>query len=239
MHTSDTPNADRVLRDFARLLAPYVAEELERPRPTVSPGYDPATCTIFVSTLGTGVLERALKLFTKLADDGRISSVELAKEITIGGPRAIGGALTSPLKRRAKQLGLPLPFLGGEGAREYGGIPSPLPDDDPRRTYWQDHNGIATRMVEAIQAQLSLGSGYIDPNDPRAQGVDENAPFYSPERAKRFTWGPGDLEWVTPEEAARLLSTSPSTPTKGSGSGSRSGHGDAGGDHDDSRSERE
>ena len=187
MHTTNTLDADRVLREFARLLAPYIADELERPRPTVSPSYDAATCTLFVNTLGTGVLERAFSLFDMLAAKGRVSSVELAPEITTGGPRAIGGALTSPLKRRAKQLGLPLPFLGGEGAREYGGIPSPLPADDPRRTYWQDHDGVADRMMSAIKAEL----------DKRPEAV----------RAWRFTWREGDLEHLTPEQAHDLMSS--------------------------------
>jgi hypothetical protein len=62
--------------------------------------------------------------------------------------------LTSPLKRRAKQLGLPLPFHGGEGSLAYGGIPDPQPDESPRRTYWSDRDGIARRMVEALEGEL-------------------------------------------------------------------------------------
>jgi hypothetical protein len=179
------PDPEAVLRELARLIAPYVAEELQRPRPSVAASYDQNTCTVFVSELGTHVLERAYGFFRQLELNGRISSVELAGLVTDKGPRAIGGVLTSPIKRRARHLGLPLPFLGGEGVRPYGGIPDPLPGDDPHRTYWVDHDGIAGRMVKAIIVEL----------DRRPEAI----------RPWRFTWEPGDFEILGPNEAAEIL----------------------------------
>jgi hypothetical protein len=54
---------------------------------------------------------------------------------------------------------LPLPFDGGEGALPWGGLPSPEPDDDRERTYWQDRNGIADRMVSALRRELAIRGG--------------------------------------------------------------------------------
>jgi hypothetical protein len=121
----------------------------------VTASYDAETCALFVRPLGTALLERALILFNRLSEGSRLSSLDLAEAIGAAGPRAIGGMLTSPLKRRAKQLGLPLPFLGGEGALAYGGIPDPRPEEDAGRTYWADRDGIAVRMAEAILAELN------------------------------------------------------------------------------------
>jgi hypothetical protein len=186
MHRPGFPDADRVLRELARLLAPYIAEELERPRPTVAPTYDEASCALLVSPLGTRVLERALALFGHLAEQERVASVELADLIGAPGPRSIGGMLTSPLKRRAKQLGLPLPFLGGEGSLAYGGIPNPRPEDDPGRTYWQDRDGIAKRMAEALTSELKTR--------PDA-------------RWRRSIWEEGDSDTLTPDEVSKLTFT--------------------------------
>lgn len=193
MHRTELPDADRVLRELARLLAPYIAEELERPRPIVDVEYDKPTCSLFVNSLGTRVLERALILFGHLAENERLSSFELGAALGAP-PRSIGGMLTSPLKRRAKQLGLPLPFLGGEGSLGYGGIPDPRPEDDPARTYWQDKDGIAARMVDALHAELKTR--------PDA-------------RWRRVGWEEGDIDILTLEDASKLnIQTQKKAPRK-------------------------
>jgi hypothetical protein len=179
----NTASADRLLRDLAKLLAPYVAEELERPRPTVARDYDDATCAIFVSGLGTPVVERALTLFRLLDERGKISSVELAAELGFDTPRAIAGSLTTPLKRRARGLELPLPFLGGEGSKAYGGLPEPAGTDEPGRTHWQDRDGIAQRMLGALRAEVQ--------RRPEA-------------RMWRFVWQEGDVDILTPEQVAKM-----------------------------------
>ena len=68
--------------------------------------YDAATCSTFVSALGDGVLENSFKFFGALHIRGEIGSVMLAELIGVDSPRAISGVLTTPLKRRAKRLGL-------------------------------------------------------------------------------------------------------------------------------------
>jgi hypothetical protein len=151
--------ADDLLRRFATILAPYVAEVLDRPTVSLSPEYDQPTCTVFCSKLGDGVVDRAVALFDHLARRGKISSVDLAALLSLEGPRSIPGALNTPLKRRAKELNLPFPFAGGEGALEYGGLPDPGNDDLPERTYWADRDGIAARMLPALKHEQALRSG--------------------------------------------------------------------------------
>jgi hypothetical protein len=146
---------DRLLRSLAALLAPYLEEELSRARPTVSPAWDDETCRLYVSRLSPDVARRALVLFTALRDQGRISSRELATSLAVGTPKALAGRLTTSLKRNAKRLELPLPFAGGEGSKPYGGIAHPRPGDDSQRTYWEDRDGIAARMVGALTRRLS------------------------------------------------------------------------------------
>jgi hypothetical protein len=152
---------EAALRSLARALAPYIAEELRRlealERATLSPGFDEATCVRFVEDLGDGVLARARMLFELLDRDGVVDSVALAETVGIT-PRELSGYLTTPLKRRAAALKLPLPFSGGLGGEQYGGIPSPSPDMDPQRTHWQDRDGIARRMLAAIALELDTRS---------------------------------------------------------------------------------
>jgi hypothetical protein len=147
---SNDTELEELLRRLARVLAPYIADELDRPLTVLDSGYNDETCRVFVSGLGAGVVERAIVLFERLARD-KVGSVELAELVGVQGPRSIPGALNTALKRRAKELRLPLPFDGGEGALPYGGITHPTPDDDPGRTYWQDRDGIASRMIEALR----------------------------------------------------------------------------------------
>lgn len=114
--------------------------------------YDEATCAKFVSGLGDEVLARAFVLFSLLAARCSVDSLTLADAIGVA-PHAISGHLTTPLKRRARMLELPLPFLGGKGARPYSGLPGPVEGMVKGRTHWQDHAGIASRMLAVIEAE--------------------------------------------------------------------------------------
>lgn len=152
---SDRPfSSDETLRLLARALAPFMAEELRRidelERASLDPDYDEPTCKRFVGELGEQVRERAWVMFGLLDRQGVIDSVHLASALGIT-PRELSGYLTTPLKRRAKALRLPLPFAGGLGSEAYGGIPSPSPDMDAERTHWQDRDGIAGRMLNALK----------------------------------------------------------------------------------------
>jgi hypothetical protein len=158
----NTPESDRsfssdeTLRLLARALAPFMAEELRRldelERASLDPDYDDPTCERFVGELGEQVRERAGVMFGLLDRQGVIDSVHLASALGIT-PRELSGYVTTPLKRRAKMLRLPLPFAGGLGSEVYGGIPSPSPDMDAERTHWQDRDGIARRMLKALDGK--------------------------------------------------------------------------------------
>jgi hypothetical protein len=113
---------------------------------------------MFISELGDSVIERSRTLFELLARQHVVDSTELASALGVT-PRALGGYLTTPLKRRANALGLPLPFDGGRGAEPFGGIGTPSPDMDRARTHWEDRDGIAPRMLIALDAELIARTG--------------------------------------------------------------------------------
>jgi hypothetical protein len=150
-------SASQSLRVVAQALAPYVAEELLRleslATEALDPDYDARTCRRLAGELSDAVLGRAATLFEALAGGGVIDSVTLADRLGVS-PRALSGNLTTPLKRRAKALGLPLPFDGGHGDQAYGGISLPSRDMDAQRTHWRDRNGIAERMLNAVRDEL-------------------------------------------------------------------------------------
>jgi hypothetical protein len=150
--------SDATLRMLAHSLAPYIRDELRRldalESQKLDPRFDASTCAEYVLSLGDGVLTRARTLFGLLAGGDAISSVQLAGALEVT-PRALSGYLTTPLKRRAKALGLPLPFAGGSGDKPYGGLTSPPADATPDRTYWRDRDGIAQRMLTAIGLELA------------------------------------------------------------------------------------
>lgn len=128
---------------IARWLAPYLARELGLDRrETAQPsgiGYDDTTCAAFVRELGTGVLNRAIDFFMKLDQDGQVGSVELAQHLNLDTPRNISSALTNSLKQRARALGLDNPWADGVSSND--------------RTVWINRDGLAARMVVAIQVE--------------------------------------------------------------------------------------
>jgi hypothetical protein len=136
------------LRALARELAPLIAEELgldkppSRPPSTPHGRYDHRTIVEFLSPLhlGDSVLLRARIFFKQLAREGRVGSLELVDLLDLKGPTSIAANLTNPLKRRAKRLGLEVPW--DETA------------DRDDRTVWVDRDGIAQRMVEAVDDEI-------------------------------------------------------------------------------------
>jgi hypothetical protein len=135
------------LRALARELAPLIAEELglepkSRDAQSRRGRYDHATIIEFLSPLHLGdtVLVRARTFFARLAEKGRVGSLELVELLDLKGPTSIPANLTNPLKKRAARLGLDLPWE--ETA------------DRENRTVWVDRDGIAERMLRAIDEEV-------------------------------------------------------------------------------------
>ncbi len=136
------------MRALARELAPLIAEELGLEKPpgppsTASHGrYDHRTIVEFLSPLhlGDSVLLRSRLFFKQLAKEGRVGSLELVELLDLKGPTSIPANLTNPLKKRAARLGLEVPWE--ETA------------DREDRTVWVDRDGIAQRMLGAIDEEM-------------------------------------------------------------------------------------
>jgi hypothetical protein len=130
---------------IAKWLAPYLAAELglsgpERAgAPPLSDDYDDPTCEAFVAQIGTPVLDRGFKFFAtlSLAGDRGVDSLQVAKLLGVASPRSIASMLTTPMKRRAKTLGLPVPWDERVSSED--------------RTVWVDRDGIAERMRRAFE----------------------------------------------------------------------------------------
>jgi hypothetical protein len=138
-----TNDSELAARALARWLAPYVAEELGLPsvsqsKPAPLESYDEATCAVYVASLGDVVLDNAETFFARLGQEGEIGSLALADAIGVASPRNIAAVLTTPLKKRAKALSLPLPWA--EAAHG-------------QRTVWLDRDDIAERMLHAVREQ--------------------------------------------------------------------------------------
>lgn len=145
------PKLDDLGPVLGRWLAPFVADELERRQagsvlPSSQPlgDYDESTCEVFVAGLRTPTLTKARTLFGHLAHDRSVDSLSLAAALSLGSPRNLPGPLTTPLKRRAKKLGLGLPWSEGVS--------------DSERTVWSDRDGIAQRMLAAIDEETGRRS---------------------------------------------------------------------------------
>jgi hypothetical protein len=146
---------DEIGPAIAKWLAPFIASELSLVVPSnevpLSPDYDSLTAQVYVRGLGDQVLPRAEKLFGWLmlvTDDGEgvrapktITSAQLTRLLVLKSPREIAGVLTNSLKKRAKRLGLPNPWIQEE-TRDH-------------RTLWRCHDADqAERLFEATQAEL-------------------------------------------------------------------------------------
>ncbi len=142
------PDADRTLRAFARLLAPYLADVLREREPQARIGgtnrargwrYDLEDARDLVGGLNRETTEHALVFFDALRHPpNRIDASTLADQLGAMSGRAIAGMLTTPLKRHAARLGLEVPW------------------DEPERaardaTVWTDREGNAARIYEALE----------------------------------------------------------------------------------------
>jgi hypothetical protein len=141
----DAAAADAAARAMAAWLAPYIAAEMERiPAPSSVRGnestYDEAVCAEFVSSLGDKVLLNSGAFFTALDERGKIGSLELAALLDVRSPRNIPAVLTTPLKRRARSLGLAYPWQ--ESA------------DHTNRTVWLSIDGVTKPMLAAAEAEI-------------------------------------------------------------------------------------
>jgi len=97
--------------------------------------------------LGDTVLLRARVFFGRLAKEGRVGSLELVELLGLKGPTSIPANLTNPLKKRATRLGLEKPW--DEAA------------DREDRTVWVDRDGIAERMLRAIDEEVERLASFL------------------------------------------------------------------------------
>jgi hypothetical protein len=107
-----------------------------------SSDYDASTCEKFLSRdhISESVLVRARKFFSFLDQHGEIGSLDVVGLLDLKGPTSIPANLTNPLKKSAKRLGIEDPWQWGENA-------------EGTRTIWNDRDGIAARMVDAIDQE--------------------------------------------------------------------------------------
>lgn len=174
------------LRALARLLAPYVAEELRNQglQPlTAAPSsgeLDDAAAQLFVEGLQRDVLERAVEFFGALAEPPhRIDSPTLSARLGVSG-RGLSGALLTPLKRRATKLGIPEPWREADTGR------------GPK--VWLDRDGNAATMLGALESasdanrRLEATSAVVEiDHDSRPVPVD----LYVWQDTERLEEGPG------------------------------------------------
>ena len=109
---------------------------------TYSAEYDDATCKQFLNPdhLGDSVLDRAKLFFELLDQKGEISSPDLVAALGVKGARSVPANLTNPLKKRARKMKIPVPWTEAS-------------TPDGLRTVWKDRDGIASRMLTAIEQE--------------------------------------------------------------------------------------
>jgi hypothetical protein len=123
------------------LLRELIVEELDarEARSKELGDYDEAACAALAEELGVNSLNRAADFFGKLALDGEADSLTMGVHLGVGSPRNISSAITTPVKRVTKRLGLELPWTEDENSEG--------------RTVWRDRDGIAARMRGAVSAE--------------------------------------------------------------------------------------
>lgn len=141
----DAALADAAARAMAAWLAPYIAAEMGR-IPAPSPAqrsdsaYDEAVCAEFVSSLGDKVLQNGRAFFGALDERGKIGSLDLAALLDVRSPRNIPAVLTTPLKRRARSLGLGYPWEDSA--------------DHTNRTVWVSIDRVTKPMLAAVDVEI-------------------------------------------------------------------------------------
>jgi hypothetical protein len=104
-----------------------------------SPNYDDVTCRVFLKPehMGDTVVDRAATFFGLLERHGEVSSPDLVVALSLKGARSLPANLTNSLKKRARKMRIPVPW-------------TETATPDGLRTIWKDRDGIAARMVKAI-----------------------------------------------------------------------------------------
>ncbi len=148
--TKTTPESD--LRALARILAPYIADELGLTKEVLEAAavdrrtsFDESLCRDYARELSVAALQRGHVFFKALSEEGRINSVTLAERLQFTSSKALAGALTNQLKKAARTLGVQVPWEETE--------------DGDGRTVWLDRDGIAAPLAEAILAELGRRTG--------------------------------------------------------------------------------
>jgi hypothetical protein len=141
MPTGNQARNTEVGQQLIELVRGLIVEELDaREARTENLGdYDEAACTALAKELGVNSLNRAGDFFGKLALDGEADSLVMGVHLGVGSPRNISSAITTPVKRVTKRLGLELPWTEDENSEG--------------RTVWRDRDGIAARMRVAVGAE--------------------------------------------------------------------------------------
>ena len=119
--------------------------------------YPEEVCRTFAQGLKDDVLDRALTLFWALAREGSIDSNDLGALLGAR-PRQAGALVSTPMKRRAEEMDLPLPYVIGRSS------PSRL------RT-WSDQFGIAERMAAALLSEQQVRDTMTDDDAEALAGL--------------------------------------------------------------------
>ena len=161
---------------LARLLAPYIITELRAlgilpaspAGASASPGtvpdvlYDAQTCDVFASRLGDNVLRRALVMFRLLALAGQLDSTALLGALPEANTTPhLASLLTSHLRHRCKTMGLRYPW---RATKRRG------------RVVWVDFDGIAGRMVQALEREEQARQIQQHPAVPTTANLAGNGP---------------------------------------------------------------
>jgi hypothetical protein len=146
----NVPNpSEKWLEDLVALLEPklealgFTKHVIDAPAVGgASSEYEASTCEKFLSRehISDSVLDRARRFFSFLDQHGEIGSLDVVGLLELKGPTSIPANLTNPLKKSAKRLGIEDPWTWGENA-------------EGTRTIWSDRDGIASRMVDAIDQE--------------------------------------------------------------------------------------
>jgi hypothetical protein len=178
------PDADRTLKELARLLAPYLTEALgeQADHPATARksadrerAYDAAGSAELVGSFGRELTEHALVFFDALrTPPHRVDASTLADQLGALSGRALSGMLTTPLKRHADRLGFDRP-----------------PWDEMERTgrdptVWTDRDGNAQRLYDALERHREAHPHW----SPPVQDLLAHPETRRPAPSSIYVWAP-------------------------------------------------
>jgi hypothetical protein len=165
--------------------------------PLISPAamyYTPRACQAVASDLDDPVLLRALTVFRLIQPGEAVKESDIAHALELPATQ-LWGTVTNPLKRRADELGLPLPYR--------------VVSRGQRPAHWVDLGGVADRMIEALKHELDmrLGQGVMEAEpelggDSTPNGEDATHARYAPlgaalakrSREREVAWSLEEIE---------------------------------------------